>query len=134
MAKSKQNPLPASCPVCGGDYEIARINCNDCETTIESHFTRGSFTNLNPQQWSFIETFVRCKGKIKDVEVALDISYPTVVARLNEVVAALGGDPGSDDSSRSPVSNDERRREVLTRLNKGELSAKDALRLLEGNE
>ncbi|PZS04841.1 MAG: hypothetical protein DLM69_01430, partial [Candidatus Chloroheliales bacterium] len=80
-------------------------------------------------QWQFIETFVRCKGKIKDVETALDISYPTVVARLNEVVRALGYEVSEDVAVA-----EEKRKDVLQKLARNELSAKDALRLLEEGE
>jgi len=45
---------------------------------------------LTPEQIQFVEVFLKNKGKIKDVEAELEISYPTVVARLNEVVRAMG--------------------------------------------
>lgn len=132
MAGERHYPLPSQCPVCGGQFEIERIHCLSCDMRLEGRFDQGRFANLTQQQWHFIETFVRCKGKIKDVEVALDISYPTVVSRLNEVVRALGFDSGDDAEMRRVAAADEKRRDVLDRLNRGELSAKDALRLLEG--
>jgi hypothetical protein len=100
---------------------------------MTGHFTRGRFANLTQQQWHFIETFIRCKGKIKDVEVALDISYPTVVARLNDVVRALGFESGDDGGAelRRAALADEKQRDVLQRLERGEIGPKDALRLLE---
>ena len=132
MSSSKRFPLPAQCPVCGGELEITNVHCLACETGMTGHFTRGRFANLNQQQWHFIETFIRCKGKIKDVEVALDISYPTVVARLNDVVRALGFESGDDGGEmRRIAAADEKRRDVLQRLERGEIGPKDALRLLE---
>jgi hypothetical protein len=132
MTTSQRPPVPSQCPVCGGQFEIARVRCTSCETVMEGRFSQGRFANLTPQQWHFMETFVRCRGKIKDVEVALDISYPTVVSRLNEVVRALGFETGDDAAEGRRGGADDRRRDVLERLNRGELSAKDALRLLEG--
>lgn len=126
MARTKQNELPSQCPICGGDYEISKMHCLNCDVTIEGHFTPGSFHNLSKVQWQFIETFIRCRGKIKDVEVALDISYPTVVARLNEAIKALGYEVSEDVAAA-----DEKRKDVLQKLARNELSAKDALRLLE---
>lgn len=134
MTQEQQHLLPNQCPICGGTFEIVRVHCTGCGTSMEGHFTQGRFGNLTPQQWHFIETFVRCKGKIKDVEVALDISYPTVVSRLNDVVRALGFEAGDDTAEvRRASATEEKRREVLDRLNRGELSAKEALRLLEGD-
>ena len=132
MSSPKRFPLPAQCPVCGGELEITNVRCLGCETGMAGHFTRGRFANLTQQQWHFIETFIRCKGKIKDVEVALDISYPTVVARLNDVVRALGFESGDEASEmRRIAANEERRRDILQRLERKEIGPKDALRLME---
>jgi hypothetical protein len=54
---------------------------------------------LTAEQVQFVETFMKCKGKIKDVEGELGISYPTVVARLNEVVRAMGFEVEEGDLS-----------------------------------
>ncbi len=128
MAKNRINELPSQCPVCGGSYEITGLHCTDCDVTIAGRFVSNRFSNLTTAQWQFIETFMRCKGKIKDVEVALDISYPTVVARLNEVVRALGYEVSEDIAAA-----EEKRKDVLQKLARNEVSAKDALRLLEGD-
>ena len=133
MSSQKRYPLPTQCPVCSGELEITNVRCINCDTGITGHFTQGRFANLTAPQWHFIETFIRCKGKIKDVEVALDISYPTVVARLNDVVRSLGfesGDDGGAEMRRAALA-DEKQRDVLQRLGRGEIGAKDALRLLE---
>lgn len=128
------HPLPTQCPICSGELEITRARCTNCETALEGHFTQGRFANLNPQQWNFIEVFIRCKGKIKDVEVALDISYPTVVTRLNEVVRALGFESGDEPSATGRgAATDERRRKILERLERNEIGPKEAVRLLEGS-
>ena len=133
MAPQKQYPLPTQCPVCSGELEITSVRCTNCAMTMEGHFSQGRFANLNQAQWHFIETFIRCKGKIKDVEVALDISYPTVVARLNDVVRALGFESGDEASEMRRIqAAEERRREVLQRLERNEIGPKEAVRLLEG--
>lgn len=133
MSPQRSYPLPTQCPVCNGELAITRVRCTNCATTLEGSFTQGRFASLNAQQWGFVETFIRCKGKIKDVEVALDVSYPTVVARLNEVVRALGFEAGDEATeTRRAAATDERRREILQRLERGELSPKEAMRLLEG--
>lgn len=124
--------VPRHCPFCGGAVEVIRLHCRVCDTTFDGHFAHGAFANLTAEQWAFVETFVRCRGKIKDVEVALDLSYPTVVSRLNEVVAALGHDAGPDTPPPPlATANDERRRQLLERLRQGELTPKEALRLLD---
>jgi hypothetical protein len=69
---------------------VTRLQCGACGTGIDGTFGLGRLQSLTPEQVRFVEVFMKCKGKIKDVEDDLNISYPTVVARLNEVVKAMG--------------------------------------------
>jgi hypothetical protein len=70
--------------------------------------------------------FLSCRGKIKDVEQALGISYPTVVSRLDDLVAAISGTPPpSPDASRAA-----HRQKILDDLQSGAVTADEAARLL----
>lgn len=86
-------PVVTRCPVCQSTPYVERVRCASCGTAVEGRFTLGWIERLSPEQLAFAEVFLRCRGKIKDVEQALGISYPTVVARLDDVVAALESDP-----------------------------------------
>jgi hypothetical protein len=66
---------------------------------MDGVFGLGRLHSLSPEQLQFVETFIKNRGKIKDVEKDLDISYPTVVARLNEVVSAMGYEVDERDLS-----------------------------------
>ena len=113
------------CPVCGSNTEVTRISCNACDTTIEGHFDLCKFCRLTTEQKSFIDVFIKCRGNIKEVEKELGVSYPTVKNRLEDVAGALGykGEP-------EPV-NPTRRKEILDKLNSGEISVEEALNLLK---
>ena len=82
----------SKCPVCNQNLKVIRLKCARCSTTIENEFSLSKFDYLTSQQLYFIETFVKCRGSIKDVEKELGISYPTVRAKLDEVILALGYD------------------------------------------
>ncbi|GIW08298.1 MAG: hypothetical protein KatS3mg060_3103 [Dehalococcoidia bacterium] len=110
-----------ACPVCGRELRVRRLHCVGCSTAIEGDFALGRLQNLNPDQIRFVEVFLKNRGKIKDVEQELHISYPTVVARLNEVIQALGFAVAPEPDDRS-----ERRREVLDQLAAGQLTAAQA--------
>ena len=45
----------------------------------------------------FLLTFVRCEGKLNRMEEEMKLSYPTLRNRLNEIVRALGYEPGKED-------------------------------------
>ena len=93
------NPMPGKCPVCNDTLHVTRLQCGQCGTGIDGLFALGRLQALTPEQIQFIETFMKCKGKIKDVEVELGISYPTVVGRLNDVVRSMGYEVDENESS-----------------------------------
>ena len=93
------NQLPGKCPVCSSTMHVTRLQCGHCGTGIDGVFGLGRLQTLTPEQVRFVEVFMKCKGKIKDVEDDLGISYPTVVARLNEVVRAMGYDISETEMS-----------------------------------
>ncbi len=84
------NPLPGKCPVCNNTLTVTRLQCGNCGTGIDGAFGLGRLQALTPDQLQFVETFIKVRGKIKDMESELGISYPTVVARLNEIVRTMG--------------------------------------------
>lgn len=124
-------PLPSKCPICGGDIIVTKFYCRECDSTIEGRFYSGTFENLTPEQMSFIETFVRCEGKITRMEDELGLSYPTIRNRLHEVIRAMGYEPGSDET---PVMSDEDRRKILESLEHGDITYQEAMRMLKEGE
>ena len=84
----------SKCPVCEGELTVTRLRCETCDTVIEGRFTNAAFAGLAPEQLDFIETFVRCEGKLTRVQEEMALSYPTVRNRLQEVIRALGYEPG----------------------------------------
>ena len=120
------HPVMGRCPVCHELLEVTRLHCRHCDTSIEGHFSLGRLYQLSPEQLFFVETFVRCEGKINRVEEELGISYPTVRNRLHEVIRALGYDV-RDDVSRTS----EDRRAILEQLAAGEITSEAAVKLLK---
>ena len=109
-----------ACPSCDSAMVVRRLECPSCGVAVEGQFDGGPLARLSREQLSFVETFLRARGKIKDVEEDLGISYPTVVARLNDVLVALGFEAGEDPRDA------ERRQRVLDELSAGRLTAADA--------
>lgn len=123
------NPVIGLCPICRSNLEVTRLHCRNCDTTLEGHFALGRLYHLNKEQLEFVETFIRCEGKITRVEQEMGMSYPAVRARLNDVIRALGYEVGETD--KDSVSEDERRN-VLQEVASGNLSAEEAVELLQG--
>ncbi|MCT4597354.1 MAG: DUF2089 domain-containing protein [Vallitalea sp.] len=81
---------PGKCPVCGEKLAITKLNCPKCSTAIEGQFQPCHFCRLPKDELEFINTFIMCRGNIKDVEKELGISYPTVRSKLDSVIKSLG--------------------------------------------
>lgn len=114
------------CPVCGDRLAVRRLECVSCETVIEGRFTQSRFDRLTPEQQEFVEVFLLARGNIKEVERVLGISYPTVRNRLDAVLEAMG-----HKVDRSAGEAASRRAEVLARLDRGEITAAEAIKLLK---
>lgn len=110
---------------------ISRLYCPDCDVTLEGRFTFGGLGSLSPEQLAFVETFMRCEGKITRVQKALDISYPTVRRQLEEVILTMGYELGESDDDEDDA-DDEVRRQVLDDLAAGRITSADAIRILQG--
>ena len=118
-------PILDKCPVCGEVLTAVRLHCRNCDTTIEGQFTIGRFERLSGEQLAFVETFVRCEGKINRMEEALNLSYPTIRSRLREVIRALGYEAAAGDE---PAEED--RRKILDDLAEGRITSDQAVQLL----
>lgn len=122
------NALPTKCPLCGGELAVTRLHCRDCDTTFEGRFQNGIFSQLTREQLEFVEIFVRCEGKINRMEDEIGLSYPTIRNRLHEIIRAMGYEPGANE----PIGlTDQDRQRILEELDKGQISAKEAMELLK---
>ncbi len=83
------HPFSGRCPICGQGMVVTRLHCRTCDSALEGNFALSRFASLTPEQASFLETFVRCQGKLSWVGEELALSYPTVRSRLKRP------DPGS---------------------------------------
>ena len=72
------------CPVCHKALHVTRLHCPSCGTTIEGDFQAERLLALTPEQRSFVYSFLRNRGNIREMEKELGISYPTVRARLDQ--------------------------------------------------
>ena len=120
MSKGSSKRLVARCPFCDGPLEIRRLGCIACDTAIESKLPIPVFFRLPVDLQAFVLTFMRCQGKIRDVEKELGISYPTVIKRLDLVNVLLG-------NQTAPAG----RTQILEQLERGEITVQEATQLLK---
>ena len=78
-----------SCPSCGGELEITEVRCTRCETQVRARYRPCDFCSLSEEQSTFLRLFLTSRGNLSEVEKRLGVSYPTVRAKLDEVIGAL---------------------------------------------
>ena len=122
------NNVISECPICRDTLIVTKLHCRKCSTSIEGNFRLGHFHNLTADQLKFAATFIRCEGKINRVEDELNISYPTVRARLHDLIRALGYEVKEEEKPAPSID----RQAILTELANGSISATDAAKKLAG--
>src|SRR4051795_1346196 len=83
----------STCPVCSNELAVTRLHCRSCGTSLEGEFSVGRFGRLSRDQLTLLESFLRSRGNLRDMERELGISYPTVRSRVEALVRALGFGP-----------------------------------------
>lgn len=122
---------PGKCPVCGERLSIIKLGCPKCMTAIEGDFQPCEFCRLPEDDLEFVKVFIKCRGNIKDVEKELGISYPTVRGKLDAVIRGLGFEVAAREAAQDNQLKEAARSEILDRLSKGELTAKEATEKLK---
>ena len=84
--------VPDRCPICESELIVTEMYCASCATTISGQFEMLSspLHLLNSKQLNFVLTFIRCEGKFNRMEEELEISYPTLRNRFNEILDVMG--------------------------------------------
>jgi hypothetical protein len=119
---------PGHCPTCESLLGIRELGCAKCGTTVRGDWFSSPFQRLSADQQAFLILFVRSRGNLSEVERALGVSYPTVRAKLEELINAMGDAPAPQEVSSTEDSSP--RRVILDRVSRGEISLGEALELL----
>ena len=99
----------STCPVCASELAVTRLHCRSCGTTLEGDFSVGRFGRLNREQLTLLESFLRSRGNLREMERELGISYPTVRSRVEALVRALGFGPRADADDADETGRQSRR-------------------------
>jgi hypothetical protein len=84
--------------------ETRELECAACSTTVRGRWAATPLGRLTAEQQAFLLLFVRARGNLSEVERALGVSYPTVRAKLDDLITALGepaGGPAAPTSRQS---------------------------------
>ncbi len=106
---------------------VERVRLTGKNIAVEGSFELPQLARLSAEDQVFVVAFLRSHGSIKDMERVFGVSYPTIKARLNRIAGSL------EFVETNPAPPQPSRSEVIERLRRGEISAADAIRALQGD-
>jgi hypothetical protein len=81
--------VPTVCPSCDKDIHVRNIRCGTCGTEITGDYAFPPLARLSLPDQDFIRLFVLSSGSLKEMARRLQLSYPTVRNRLDEIITRI---------------------------------------------
>jgi hypothetical protein len=91
---------------------------------VVGHFELSPFFRLSNQSLQFLESFIRNRGNVKEMERDTGESYWAIRRRLDEVIVEMGLAAQPEEILPNV------RQEILERLSRGEITPQEAASLL----
>lgn len=106
----------------GAFLVVKEVHAPELGITIQGEFELPRLAELSPDDQAFVATFLRTQGSIKEMEQLFGVSYPTIknrLAKINQQLALVEVNPP------------ESRQEILAKLDRGEITAAEAVERLK---
>jgi hypothetical protein len=113
--------VPVKCPSCKGKMRVVELECPDCGLHVKGSFELCPVCSLNEKMYELFKLFLEARGNVRSVQKALNVSYPTVRQRMEELFTTLEEETVSLDA-----------RTILAKVRAKELTVDQAEELLRG--
>lgn len=120
---ARRPAMPVTCPACGGRVQVTGLRCTQpgCGTEVRGDFEVNEFALLPPEPLEFLRLYIKTRGNLKEVERILGVSYPTVRARMEQLLRSLGYEVPDEPAPSGPSRSD-----ILQALEQGQISPAEA--------
>ena len=106
---------------CHSNLSIEALACTTCGVSYAGRFALPRLARLSADHQQLAEQLVLAAGNLKQMAASLEISYPTLRKRLDDLVAALEALRVTDDSVTA---------ELLDEVEQGRTTPESAARLI----
>jgi hypothetical protein len=105
-------------------FLVERVHLPMDGVAIEGLFEMPSLARLSLEDQVFVAAFIKSHGSIKEMERLFGTSYPSIKNRLNRISEELG-------FLQIDVPSEADKTEILSQLERGEISLSQALEMLK---
>ena len=109
------------CLICEHSLTIVELSCSSCNTTYKSNSFFPRLTRLSLEEQRLTEALVLHGGNLKEMAEGLDVSYPTLKKRLNDLTLSLKEKKNEDEKKIE---------EILVKIEEREMNAEEGIKLI----
>ncbi len=107
------------CLLCKEPLTIASLSCHACKTEYSGTFVFPRLARLSKEERDLTEALIVHGGNLKEMALALDMSYPTLKKRLNALSFSFQAIQKSDEAEIE---------RLLLAMEKGSMGAKEGVK------
>ncbi len=107
------------CPICAEKMVISELRCPKCDARVKKDIVLCPFCQLSDDDYEFLQVFLRTEGKITDIEKILNVSYPTIKTKIENLLRTLNMTPYAGD------------KDPIDALSEGSISVDEAITMLK---
>jgi len=109
------------CLICENTLLIDSLSCGSCHTTYKGKFSFPRLARLSLAEQQLAESLILHGGNLKEMAIDLNMSYPTLKKRLNELSKSLEEKKAEDDKKVEAI---------LFDIESGNMGAKEGIKLI----
>jgi hypothetical protein len=109
------------CSICSGLLEVRELVCPACEMQLGGNFAFPRLLRLSSKNLVLAEALVLAGGNLKTLTQELDISYPTLRKRVDDLIGEL---------ERLRAEDENRIDEILRAVENGQIPAARGTRMI----
>ena len=110
-----------NCPTCKTIMQISLLQCKECNLNVQGCFHAPRLSRLSQENRKLAEMFLLTGGSLKHLAEKMQLSYPTLRRKVDEMISELSK-LRADDTRESEM--------ILDKIEKGLMSAQEGLRLI----
>ncbi len=77
------------CPSCKQNLQTTKLQCHHCDMEFSGDFKLPRLARLPSETQRLIEQFVLCGGNLKIMAEQLEVSYPTLRKKVDDIIEQM---------------------------------------------